>query len=123
MKSMPHIPSSNEEKPQLVPVYNQGEFFMEPKEINQGIALEKISTTAEIPKEVNKLQEKCKGIEINKLEVLPSMKDNQHHGTIILRDFEDPFLRKKSAKDDSFKFFEFIHLLSARECNMFCKIC
>ena len=36
------------------------------------------------------------------------MEDISHHGTIILYDFKVSFLRKKSAKDDSFKFFEFI---------------
>jgi len=35
------------------------------------------------------------------------MKDN-HHGTIILHDFEDPFMRKESARDESFNFFKFI---------------
>jgi len=39
------------------------------------------------------------------------VEDNHHHGTVILHDFEDPFLLKKSAKDDSFKFFEFISLI------------
>ena len=36
------------------------------------------------------------------------MKVNHHHGTIILNDFKDPFLWKKSSNDDNFKFFEFI---------------
>jgi len=53
---MPPIPSSKEEKVQLVPVCNQGKFFAEPKEIKQGVALEEVSTTIEIP-EVDKLQE------------------------------------------------------------------
>jgi len=30
------------------------------------------------------------------------------HGVIILHDFEDPFLQKKSANDDSSKLFDFI---------------
>ena len=33
MNSMPPIPISKKEKPQLVPVCNQAEFFVEPKEI------------------------------------------------------------------------------------------
>jgi len=37
---MPLISSLNEEKPKFMPIFNQGEFFMEPKEIKQGIALE-----------------------------------------------------------------------------------
>ena len=34
------------------------------------------------------------------------MEDNYHHAMIIFHDFEDHFLQKKSAQDDSFKFFE-----------------
>ena len=56
---------------------------MELKEIKQGVALEEVSTTAEIPEEVE-LQEESKGVGINKPEVLPFMKNNHHHGTIIL---------------------------------------
>jgi len=48
------------------------------------------------------------GVWINNLEVLPSMKDSYHHGTIIFHDFEDPFLPKENAQDDNSKFFEFI---------------
>ena len=36
------------------------------------------------------------------------MKDIHYHGTFTLHGFEDPFPWKKSAKDDSSKFFEFI---------------
>jgi len=43
------IPSSKEEKPQLMYVYNQDEFFVEPKEVEQDIALEEVFITAEIP--------------------------------------------------------------------------
>ena len=75
---------------------NQDEFFMEPKEVEKDIALEEVSTTAEIFKEVDKSQE-CKG----ELEVLPSMEDNHQHGTIIFHDFEDSFLHNKSAPDHS----------------------
>ena len=80
---------------------------MELKEIKQVVALEEVSTTAEISKEVES-QEESKGVGINKPEVLSFMKNNHHHGTIILHYLEDPFLQKKSAKDDSFKFFKFI---------------
>jgi len=112
MKPMLPIPSSKEEKSQLVPVCNQGEFIVEPKEIKQGVALEEVSTIAEIPKEVDKLHE-CKGVGTNKLEVLPSMEDNHHHGTIIFHDFKDPFLQKENAQDNSSKFFELIsHTIS-----------
>jgi len=31
------------------------------------------------------------------------MEDNHHHGMIILHDFEDPFLWKKSVNDDNYK--------------------
>ena len=115
-------PSSKEKKPQLVPICNQGEFFVEPKEINQSVVLEEVSIIAEILEEVNKLQE-CKGVGINKFEVLLSMEDNHHHDTIILHNFEDPFLRKKSANDDSSNFFEFISPTISTWCNMFCKEC
>jgi len=37
---MPPIPSSKEKKPNFIPICNQGEFLMEPKEIKQDIALE-----------------------------------------------------------------------------------
>ena len=40
MKPMPPIPSSKEEKSQPMLVCNQGEFFMEPKKIKQGVAWE-----------------------------------------------------------------------------------
>jgi len=83
MKPIPPIPNSKEEKLQLLPIRNQGEFFVEPKEIKQGVVLEEVSTTAEIFEEVDESQEECKGVGINKFEVLPSMKDNHHHCTII----------------------------------------
>jgi len=49
-------------------ICNQGEFFVEPKEIKQIVALEEISTTTEISEGVDKSQE-SKGVGINKLEV------------------------------------------------------
>ena len=79
------------------------------KEIKQDVALEEVSTTEEILEEVDKLQE-CKGGGINKLEVLPSMKDNHHHDTIILHEFEDSFKQKENARDERFNFFKFISL-------------
>ena len=33
MKPMPHIPSPKEEKPNFMPICNQGEFFVKPKDI------------------------------------------------------------------------------------------
>jgi len=42
------------------------------------------------------------------LEILPPMRDIQHHGTSILHAFEDPFMRRESARDESFKFFKFV---------------
>ena len=58
-----------------MPICSQDEFFVEPKEIKQAVGLEEVSTTAKIFEEVDKLKE-CKGVGINKLEVLPSMEDN-----------------------------------------------
>ena len=81
---------------------------MAPKEVKQDIALEEVSTTVEILEEVDISLEVCKRFGINKLEVLPSMKDNHHHGTINLYDFEDPFLRKESARDEGFNFFNYL---------------
>jgi len=90
-------------------VCNQGEFFAEPKEVELGIILEEVSTTAEVPKEVDKSLEEYKGVKHDKLfEVLPPVEDIPDHGKVILYGFEDPFLRKKSDKDDSFNFFKFI---------------
>jgi len=56
MKPMPPIPNSKEEKPQLMPVCNQGELFIEPIEIKKGVALEDVSMSTEIPEKVDKLQ-------------------------------------------------------------------
>jgi len=91
-----------------MPICNQGEFSVESKKIKQGVALEEVSRTVKIPEEIDKSQEEYKGVGINKLEVLPSMEDNHHHGTIIFHDFEDPFMQKENAQDDNSKFFEFI---------------
>ena len=67
------------------------------------LLLKQVSTTAEIS-EVDKSQE-CKGIGINKLEVLPFMEDNHYYGKIIFHDFKDLFRQKENAQDDSSKFF------------------
>ena len=39
---------------------------------------------------------------------LPPVGDIQYHGASILHDFEDPFMRKESARDEIFKFFKFM---------------
>ena len=44
----------------------------------------------------------------NFLEILSSMRNFQHHDTFILHDFEDPFMQKESARDETFKFFKFV---------------
>ena len=44
---MPPIPSPKEEKQTFMRIGNQGEFFMEPKKIEQSIA-EEVSPTTEI---------------------------------------------------------------------------
>ena len=63
-----------------MPVCNQGEFFMEPKEVEHNIILEEVSTTDEIPEEVDTSREEWKGVGHDKvLEILPPMKDNPHH--------------------------------------------
>jgi len=45
---MPPISSLKEEKSNFMPICNHGEFFMEPKDIKQGITLEEVSPSTEI---------------------------------------------------------------------------
>ena len=73
---------------------------MKPKEIKRSRALDEVSTIDEVPEEVDGALEEYKGVGHNKLfEVLPYMKDNQHQGTVILRNFEDPFLHTEFVQD------------------------
>jgi len=58
---LPPILSPGEEKLTFMPICNQGEFFVDTKELKQYVALEEVSTAAESPKEVDKLEE-CKGV-------------------------------------------------------------
>ena len=77
IKPMPPIPSSKEENLKLMPVCNQGEFFVEPKKVEQSIALEEVSPTDEIFEEKNQSLEECNRVVHDKLlEILPPMKDN-----------------------------------------------
>ena len=101
MKPMPLIQDSTEKKkPKFMPICNQGKFFVDPKEVAQSLALEESSTTAEITEEIDKSLEEYKGVGQYKLfEVLPSMKDIQHHSTFILHDCEDPFLHNVCVQD------------------------
>jgi len=46
--------STEEEKPNLMLMCNLDKFFVEPKEVEQDIALEEVSTIVEIPEEVDK---------------------------------------------------------------------
>ena len=86
------------------------QILREAKGNKQGVALEEVSTAAEFFKEVDKSHEECKGVGINKLEVLPSMEDNHHYGMIIRHDFENSFMWKESAREKRFNFFKFISL-------------
>ena len=45
MKPLLPITSSKEEKLKLMLVYNQDEFFVEPKEVEQNLVLEEVSPT------------------------------------------------------------------------------
>jgi len=84
---------------------------VEPKELKQGIILEKISPIAEVLKEVDKSLEELKEIIHDKfVDILPPIKDIQHHGASILYGFEDSFMRKESDRDESFNFFKLISL-------------
>ena len=67
MKPMPPILSSKEEKQQLMPVCNQGELFVEPMEVEQGIALKEVSPNTEIPKEVDKSLDEYKEVGYDEL--------------------------------------------------------
>jgi len=55
--------------------------------------------------------EEFKNVVLGELtEGLPPLRDVQHHGISIRHDFEDPFLQKENARDESFQFFKFISL-------------
>ena len=41
-------------------------------------------------------------------ERLSNMRDIQHRGASILHGFENPFMRKENAREESFKFLKFI---------------
>jgi len=108
---MPPIPSSKEEKSQLMPIDNQSEFFMEPKEVAEGIILEEVSITVEISEKVDKSLEECNGVVQDwLLKIIPPIKDHQYHGAFILHDFEDSFLQEENTQDESLQFFKFISL-------------
>ena len=89
---------------------------MESEEIEKTLVLEKISPTAEISEEMDQSMEEYKGVIHDKLvNILPPMRGFQHHGTFIFVISKIPFMRKKSAKDES--------LLLARGYNVFYKEC
>ena len=70
---LPAPKSKKEEEPQLTSVCNQGEFFVEPKEVKQDIILKEISPNAEVLKEVDKLLEEFKEIVHDKFaNILPT---------------------------------------------------
>ena len=107
------ISSPKEEKLKFMPMCNQSEFFMESKKIKQNLTLEEIILPAEVPEELDKSLDEYKGVVYDKLvDILSSRRDIQHHGTFILHSFADPFMRKKSVKDESPKFFKFISPIS-----------
>ena len=87
------------EKPRLIPVCNQGYFFVESTGVKQCIILEEVPITDEILEEVDKSMEECKVGHDKLFEVLPSVKDISHHGMIIFRDFEDLFLHNNYAQN------------------------
>jgi len=102
MKPIPPIQEpTEEEKAKFISICNQGEFIMESEETKQNLTLvdkEEVSPTAEVLDEIGQSLEAYKGVVYDKiLEILPSMKDHQHHGTFILHNFEDTFIQKESA--------------------------
>jgi len=50
-----------------MPVCNQGELFVEPKEVEQVIALKEVSPNTEIPKEVDKSLDEYKEVGYDEL--------------------------------------------------------
>ena len=116
------ILSPKEEKPKFI--CNRGEFFLEWKKIKQSLALEEVSSATEIHEKVEPSLTESKGIMYNKLlETLLSMRDIQHYGTFILQGYEDPFMQKESARDESFKFFKFISPAISTWRDAFCTVC
>ena len=73
MRPIPPAPKpTKEEDSKFTSICNQGELFMEPKEVKQGIVLEKISPTAEVLKEENKPLEEFKEVVYDKfVDILP----------------------------------------------------
>ena len=58
---------------------------------------------------MDQLLKEYKGVVHDKLvAILPPMRGIQYHDTFILHYFEDPFIRKKRAKDESPKFLKFV---------------
>ena len=114
--AMKHIPpvskSAKEKEPKLILICNRGEFLVQPKETKQNFILvvkEKITPPTEIPEE--------------KRPLLEEFKPPWHHNASIRHDFEDPFLQKENARDESFQFFKIIHLPLARGHDVFHTVC
>ena len=91
MKSIPHIPTPKEEKLKFILICNRGEFFVESKETKQSFTLviKEVVSSPEIFEEM-------------KLEHVGEPKPLWQHSTSIHHDFEDPFLQKEDAQDESF---------------------
>ena len=85
---------------------------MESKETTQGFVLfdkGEVASSIEVSEKMNLILKEFKEVVHEELpERLPTMRDIQHHGASILHDFENPFMRKESARDESFKFVKFI---------------
>ena len=82
---MPPISISKEEKLTFMLICNQGEFFMELKEVEQIIILEEAFTTVEISNEVDKPLEVYRGVRQDKFfEVLLPMEESQHHCNLFI---------------------------------------
>jgi len=68
-----------------------------------------VTPSIEVPEKVMPISEVFKEVVHDGLpEGSPPMRDIQHHDASILYGFEDFFMHKKSARDESFKFFNFI---------------
>ena len=82
---------------------------MESKETTRGAILfdkGEVIPSAEIHERAEPALEESEGVgHDERLEILPPMKDNQHHGTFILHNFEDLFLHNEFAQDYSVQHF------------------
>jgi len=73
-------------------------------EIKKSLILQEVSPIVEIPEDVDKPLEEYKEVRQDKFfEDLPPIKNDEHHDTLILYDFEDPFPHNECVQDYKLK--------------------